>query len=47
MEKPNLDYINELGVGDKVFINELIAVIKEELPQEIELYKKNLIVLLL
>jgi HPt (histidine-containing phosphotransfer) domain-containing protein len=41
MEAPNFDYINELGAGDKVFINKLIAVIKEELPQEIELYNKN------
>jgi len=41
MEQPNLDYINELGDGDKMFISKLIAVIKEELPQEIERYNEN------
>jgi hypothetical protein len=41
MEQPNLDYINELGFGDKVFVSKLIGVIKEELPQEMALYHKN------
>jgi HPt (histidine-containing phosphotransfer) domain-containing protein len=41
MERPNLDYINELAAGDELFVNKLLRVIKEELPQEVDLYKKN------
>lgn len=42
MEKPSLTYIKELSRGDKDFQAKLIAVVKEELPEEIALYEKNM-----
>ncbi len=41
MEQPNLDYVNELAAGDEAFKNKLLAVVKEELPQEMQLYFEN------
>jgi HPt (histidine-containing phosphotransfer) domain-containing protein len=41
MEQPNLDYINEISGGDKVFKEKLIQVVKDELPGEIEIYQNN------
>ncbi|MCG1037261.1 Hpt domain-containing protein [Polaribacter sargassicola] len=38
MEKPNLDYINQLANGDESIKNELISVIKSEFPIEKEEY---------
>lgn len=37
-ESPNLNYIKQLSDGDLDFENQLIQVIKIELPQEIEQY---------
>jgi HPt (histidine-containing phosphotransfer) domain-containing protein len=34
MEKPNLEYINQLSRGDKSIKRELIDLIKEEFPEE-------------
>ncbi|OUS09397.1 histidine kinase [Nonlabens dokdonensis] len=41
MEQPNLEYIKEIAGGDPSFIDKLLEVVKNELPGEIELYKKN------
>ncbi len=41
MEQPNLKYINEIAGGDPGFVEKLLDVVKNELPEEIELYKKN------
>ncbi|WP_405604361.1 Hpt domain-containing protein [Polaribacter sp. Asnod1-A03] len=38
MEKPNLDYINQLAGGDESIKNELVNVIKTEFPGEKEDY---------
>ena len=42
MEKPNLNYIDEISQGDKTFKEKIISLLKKELPQEISIYKKNL-----
>ena len=42
MEKPNLDYINQLARGDDSIKNELIEVIKAEFPEEKKEYYENL-----
>ncbi|MEO9570027.1 MAG: Hpt domain-containing protein [Polaribacter sp.] len=42
MEKPNLEYINQLARGDESIKNELIEVIKTEFPEEKKEYYKNL-----
>ena len=42
MEKPNLDYINQLARGDESIKNELIEVIKTEFPEEKKEYLNNL-----
>jgi HPt (histidine-containing phosphotransfer) domain-containing protein len=42
MEKPNLNYINELAGDDNDFRATLIGVIKNELPTEINEYQDNL-----
>lgn len=39
MEKPNLNYINELAGNDEIFKKKMISIIKTELPQEIERYQ--------
>lgn len=41
-EQPNLSYIGELSGGDDVFEKKLLAVVKKELPLEIEEYQQNL-----
>lgn len=41
-EKPNLNYIQQLSGGDKDFENELLQVLKKELPDEIETYNNYL-----
>lgn len=42
MEQPSLSYINDLAAGDESFKNKLIAVVKDELPVEIEIYHSNM-----
>lgn len=42
MEQPSLTYINELSGGDEAFKEKLIAVVKSELPQEIDEYQGNM-----
>ena len=39
MEKPNLDYINQLSGDNLEFKNRLITILKKELPDEIEVYQ--------
>ncbi len=41
METPNLNYIKGLAEGDKAFEAKLIAVLKKELPEELEEYLNN------
>ncbi|MDN3596623.1 Hpt domain-containing protein [Zunongwangia endophytica] len=41
-EKPNYSYISQLSGGDKDFEEQLLDVVRLELPQEIENYKKHL-----
>ncbi len=41
MEQPNLSYINELSGGDEAFKNKLITILKNEFPEEKEVYFKN------
>ncbi|GGB79299.1 histidine kinase [Flavobacterium suaedae] len=42
MEQPNTNYIDELAGDDTIFRNKLINTIKDELPQEINIYKTNI-----
>ncbi|ULC60354.1 Hpt domain-containing protein [Flaviramulus sp. BrNp1-15] len=42
MEQPNLSYIHSMSGGDKAFEEKLIGIIKNEFPQEKEVYYKNL-----
>ncbi|GAB7256567.1 Hpt domain-containing protein [uncultured Polaribacter sp.] len=42
MEKPNLDYINQLARGDESIKKELIDVIKSEFPDELKDYHDSL-----
>ncbi|MDX6746018.1 Hpt domain-containing protein [Polaribacter sp. PL03] len=42
MEKPNLEYINQLARGDDSIKNELIDVIKTEFPEEKKDYYNSL-----
>ncbi|MCH3885217.1 Hpt domain-containing protein [Tenacibaculum aquimarinum] len=42
MEKPNLEYINQLARGDQSIKNELIDVIKTEFPEEKKDYYNSL-----
>jgi HPt (histidine-containing phosphotransfer) domain-containing protein len=42
MEQPNKSYINSLSGGDKVFEQKLINIIKNEFPDEKEVYFNNL-----
>ena len=41
-EQPNMSYLNSLSGGDEEFKNELLNVIKQELPDEIEEYQESL-----
>lgn len=40
MEQPNLNYINALAGEDLAFKSKLLAIIKTELPKEINVYKQ-------
>lgn len=42
MDKPNMNYIEQLAGGDKEFEQQLITILKEELPKEIEVYLKSI-----
>lgn len=42
MEQPNLSYINQLSAGNISFKEKLIAVIKEEFPDEKTVYLTNI-----
>jgi len=42
MEKPNLEYVNQLARGDESIKNELIHVIKTEFPEEKKDYYDSL-----
>lgn len=42
MEQPNLNYIQNMSGGDTSFEQKLIAIIKEEFPEEKEVYLNNL-----
>ena len=41
MEKPNLNYINQLSGGDKEFEKKMINLIKEEFTEERDTYRIN------
>ncbi|MBT8185897.1 MAG: Hpt domain-containing protein [Eudoraea sp.] len=41
-EIPNLSYINELSKGDASFTNDIIAIIKKELFEEVSNYRQHL-----
>ena len=43
MEKPNLNYIKQLSDGDIDFENQILSVLKRELPEEFEEFLKNFI----
>ena len=42
MEQPNFSYIDALSGGDEAFKLKLIAIVKEELPVEIDVYVTNM-----
>ncbi|PQB03487.1 Hpt domain-containing protein [Aureitalea marina] len=42
MMSPNLSYIDKIAAGDHNFRKKLISIIKQELPQEIELYEDHI-----
>ena len=42
MEKPNLEYVEQLARGDKSLRKRLIDIIKNEFPEEKEAYYKSL-----
>ncbi len=42
MEKPNLSYINELSGDSDDFKQKIIAILKKELPEEIEVYQHQI-----
>ncbi|VXB21690.1 Histidine kinase [Flavobacterium sp. 9AF] len=42
MEQPNLTYINELSGDSLEFKNKMIAILKKELPEEIENYERQM-----
>jgi HPt (histidine-containing phosphotransfer) domain-containing protein len=42
METPNLTYIEKLSGGDEAFKKKLIAIIKDEFPEEKAVYEKNI-----
>ncbi|MBC5836945.1 Hpt domain-containing protein [Flavobacterium muglaense] len=41
MEQPNLNYINDLSGDNAEFKQKLIAILKRELPEEIDVYNKE------
>ena len=41
-EKPNLNYLKEISGGDLEFEEKLLIIVKKELPEEINTYKKFL-----
>ena len=41
MEEPNLSYIESMSGGDKAFEQKLVDIIKEEFPQEKQVYFDN------
>ena len=41
MEQPNLDYIKKLSGGNEEFMDKIINVLKNELPQEIQEFQQN------
>lgn len=41
MEKPNLNYIEEISNGNEVFKQKFFSLLKEELPKEIANYNNN------
>ena len=45
MEKPNLNYINELAGDDTAFKARLIDIIKKELPLEVAEYNSKILIL--
>tara|TARA_R110000796_G_scaffold104102_1_gene213775 strand:- start:161083 stop:161400 length:318 start_codon:yes stop_codon:yes gene_type:complete len=42
MEQANLSYIKELAGDDKVFEQKFITILKEEFPQEVQIYKDHI-----
>lgn len=42
MEKPNLEYINQLSGDNEEFKLKVITILKSELPQEIEMYQNQI-----
>jgi len=42
-EQPNMSYIHQLSGGDKEFEAKLLSVVKRELPEEVNVYRKNII----
>jgi len=40
MKSPNLNYVNDLAGDDESFRNQFIAILKTELPLEVELYRR-------
>lgn len=42
MDKPNMNYIEQLADGDKAFEQQFISILKEELPKEKEAYLKSI-----
>lgn len=42
MEQPNLSYINALSAGDELFKQNIISVVKKELPSEVLEYQNNM-----
>jgi hypothetical protein len=43
-EQPNLDYINKLADGDDAIQQRLLSVLKQEFPEEVAIYKNNLLI---
>lgn len=41
MESPSLKYIKELSEGDEAFENNILNVLKNEFPQELDTFKEN------
>ena len=41
-EQPNFSYIHQLSGGDQNFEIKLLEVVKRELPEEIEIYRRNI-----
>lgn len=43
MEKPNLNYINQLARGDQSVKEDLLLVIKTEFPEDLQTYQNSLV----